>query len=83
MAPPGYAESAKKSLPRQSKNRRRTGTHCHSFSSVSFFRYYFDIMKVFPAAQLEARRNGVMLDDLIAGLYTRVTLHLIIYWNLL
>jgi phosphatidylglycerophosphatase A len=44
---------------------------------------FFDIMKVFPAAQLEARKNGVLLDDLIAGLYTRVALHLIIYWKLL
>ena len=44
---------------------------------------FFDIMKVFPAAQLEARKNGVLLDDLVAGLYTLVALQLMLYWGLL
>jgi len=44
---------------------------------------FFDIMKVFPAAQLEARKNGVLLDDLVAGFYTLVALQLMLYWGLL
>lgn len=44
---------------------------------------FFDIMKVFPAALLERRENGVLLDDLVAGLYTLLILRVVLYWELL
>jgi phosphatidylglycerophosphatase A len=44
---------------------------------------FFDIIKVFPAAQLEPLKNGVLLDDLVAGFYTLLVLHLLIYSGLL
>ncbi len=45
---------------------------------------FFDIIKVFPAARAERISGGlgVMLDDLIAGLYTVVILRLLLWWGL-
>jgi phosphatidylglycerophosphatase A len=41
----------------------------------------FDIWKPFPARQLESVKNGwgVLLDDVMAGIYSFITLHLVIY----
>ena len=46
---------------------------------------FFDIIKVFPAARAEkvAGGIGVILDDLIAGLYTLLALRLLFFWSLL
>ena len=45
---------------------------------------FFDIIKVFPAARAERISGGlgVILDDLIAGLYTFVILRLLLLWGL-
>ena len=45
----------------------------------------FDILKPFPARQLEkvAAGWGVMLDDLVAGVYSRLVLALLIRYSLL
>jgi phosphatidylglycerophosphatase A len=43
----------------------------------------FDIMKVFPAAALERARNGVLMDDVVAGLYTHLALRLLLFWEFL
>jgi phosphatidylglycerophosphatase A len=39
-----------------------------------------DIIKPFPAAEMEEIEGGkgIMLDDIIAGIYTNITLHLIL-----
>ena len=41
---------------------------------------WFDIRKPFPCSQLEVLPGGwgVMLDDLVAGIYSNVLLHLIL-----
>lgn len=46
---------------------------------------FFDITKVFPAdrAQQIPGGIGVILDDLIAGLYTFFILRLLIFWSFL
>jgi len=45
---------------------------------------FFDIAKVFPAAQLEALPGGagIVLDDIMAGLYTFLILRLLANANL-
>jgi phosphatidylglycerophosphatase A len=46
---------------------------------------FFDIIKVFPAARAEriAGGMGVILDDLIAGLYTFLAVRLLFFWSFL
>ena len=46
---------------------------------------FFDIIKVFPAARAERIQGGVgvVLDDLVAGLYTFLILRLLFFWSLL
>ena len=41
----------------------------------------FDIIKPFPAKQLESLKGGVgiMIDDIVAGFYSLLLLHLILY----
>ncbi|MEK7341310.1 MAG: phosphatidylglycerophosphatase A [Candidatus Binatota bacterium] len=45
---------------------------------------FFDIMKVFPGGRAQQIQGGVgvILDDLIAGLYTFLILRLLIFWSL-
>ncbi|MBI2358764.1 MAG: phosphatidylglycerophosphatase A [Deltaproteobacteria bacterium] len=45
----------------------------------------FDIIKLFPAARAEKMAGGVgvVLDDLIAGLYTFMILRLLFFWGVL
>ena len=45
---------------------------------------FFDIMKIFPAgaAQKLPGGVGVIADDLVAGFYTFLILHLLIFWRL-
>jgi phosphatidylglycerophosphatase A len=40
-----------------------------------------DILKPFPAAKFEEIRGGagIMLDDLIAGIYSNILIHLVIF----
>lgn len=42
----------------------------------------FDMFKVYPISRLEALPGGkgIMLDDLLAGVYTNVVMHLAIRW---
>ncbi len=46
---------------------------------------FFDIIKLFPARRMEKIEGGmgVILDDLVAGLYTFLILRLLFYWSLL
>lgn len=46
---------------------------------------FFDIIKVFPAARAERIQGGigVILDDLVAGLYTFLILRILFLWSLL
>lgn len=46
---------------------------------------FFDIVKIFPASRLERLPGGlgVVLDDLVAGLYVFVILRLVLFWGLL
>ena len=46
---------------------------------------FFDIVKIFPAGRAQRVQGsvGVILDDLIAGLYTFLILHLLFLWGLL
>lgn len=46
---------------------------------------FFDIIKIFPARRAEKIEGGigVILDDLIAGLYTFLVLRLLFLWSLL
>ena len=45
---------------------------------------FFDIAKVFPASTLEKLPGGagIVLDDVMAGIYTLVILRLIFSWRL-
>lgn len=45
------------------------------------FRFY-DIVKIFPAniAQRLPGGYGIVLDDIVAGIYANLSLHLVIYW---
>lgn len=46
---------------------------------------FFDIMKVSPGGRAQQIQGGVgvILDDLVAGLYTFLILRLLIFWNLI
>jgi phosphatidylglycerophosphatase A len=46
---------------------------------------FFDIVKVFPAGRAEQVQGGlgVILDDLVAALYTFLILRLLLLWGLL
>ena len=46
---------------------------------------FFDIIKPFPARRAEQIQGGlgVILDDLVAGLYTFLTLRLLSHWSFL
>ena len=46
---------------------------------------FFDIIKLFPAGQAQQLQGGVgvILDDLVAGLYTFLILRLLFLWSLL
>jgi phosphatidylglycerophosphatase A len=45
---------------------------------------FFDIIKVFPASQLERLPGGVgiVLDDIMAGLYTFAVMRLLLAWEI-
>ncbi len=42
----------------------------------------FDMFKIYPANKLEAQGGamGIMADDLVAGLYTNIVMHIAIRW---
>lgn len=46
---------------------------------------FFDVTKIFPIAKLEALPGGtgIVLDDVMAGLYTFAIVHFIVWWGLL
>jgi phosphatidylglycerophosphatase A len=46
---------------------------------------FFDVAKIFPIAKLETLPGGtgIVLDDVMAGLYTLAIVHLITWWGLL
>ena len=46
---------------------------------------FFDIVKLFPADRAEkiSGGSGVILDDLIAGLYTWVIVRALLFWGIL
>ena len=46
---------------------------------------FFDIIKIFPAGRAQQIQGGVgvILDDLIAGLYTFLILRLLFLWSLI
>jgi phosphatidylglycerophosphatase A len=53
---------------------------------AAFFLFrLFDIIKPFPARQVERLSGGlgVILDDLVAGVYTLLILHLLVFGNIL
>lgn len=44
---------------------------------------FFDITKIYPACLIDKKVNGglgIMLDDLVAGIYSNIALHAIIYF---
>ena len=45
----------------------------------------FDVVKIFPIAELETLPGGtgIVLDDVMAGLYTFAIVHLVTWWGLL
>lgn len=56
------------------------------FMAAAFFLFrFFDIIKVFPARRLEKLRGGagVIMDDLVAGLYTFILIRLLMLWRIL
>jgi phosphatidylglycerophosphatase A len=46
---------------------------------------FFDVAKIFPIAKLERLPggSGIVLDDVMAGLYTFAIVHLMAWWGLL
>jgi len=53
-----------------------------SYAIIAFILFRgFDIIKPFPAGSLESLKGGlgIMIDDIIAGLYTLVIMHLLVY----
>ena len=51
------------------------------FSLIAFFIWrIFDIIKPYPARQLEILNGGlgIMIDDVVAGLYSLIVVHLIV-----
>lgn len=46
---------------------------------------FFDVAKIFPIGKLETLPGGtgIVLDDVMAGLYTSAIVHLITWWGLL
>ncbi|MGH7774845.1 MAG: phosphatidylglycerophosphatase A family protein [Candidatus Binatia bacterium] len=55
------------------------------FAAAFLLFRFFDIMKVFPASRVEQIQGGVgvILDDLVAGLYTFFILRLLYFWSFL
>jgi phosphatidylglycerophosphatase A len=53
-------------------------------TSFMLFRF-FDIAKIFPAARLERLPGGtgIVLDDIMAGIYTFTIVHLLLIWQIL
>ena len=52
------------------------------FAMIAFFLFrLFDIVKPFPANRFDAMKGGagIMLDDVVAGIYANVLTHLIVY----
>jgi len=56
------------------------------FIIIGFFLFrFFDILKPFPIRRLEKRLKGgygVVLDDVVAGVYGNIILHVIYYFTL-
>ncbi len=55
-------------------------------TTVAFLLFrFFDIIKIFPAGRAQQVQGGVgvILDDLIAGLYTFLILRLLFLWSLI
>lgn len=54
--------------------------------SVAFTAFFvfraFDMFKIYPANKLEAIHGGtgIMMDDIIAGFYTNVVMHIAVRW---
>jgi len=56
---------------------------CFSYAVMAFFIFrVFDIIKPFPAGSLESLKGGlgIIVDDMIAGLYTLVLMHTAVYF---
>ncbi len=56
--------------------------HNYIFYIISFFAFrFFDIIKPYPIRKLEkiGKGTGIMLDDVLAGIYALGLTHLIIY----
>ncbi|HSK31213.1 MAG TPA: phosphatidylglycerophosphatase A [Candidatus Limnocylindria bacterium] len=53
-------------------------------TSFMLFRF-FDIAKVFPASRLEKLPggSGIVLDDIMAGIYTFTLVQLLVFWEIL
>lgn len=46
---------------------------------LGFFLFrVFDILKPYPIRALEAKRGGILLDDLMAGVYANITIRVLI-----
>jgi phosphatidylglycerophosphatase A len=60
-------------------------TVLHIFSGFIIFRF-FDIVKIFPAGYFERRLSGgygIVIDDVVAGMYSNVILLLLIkFWGI-
>ena len=55
-----------------------------SVALVTFFLFRaFDMFKVYPVNKFEELHGsvGIMMDDIIAGLYTCITMHIAIRWT--
>ena len=56
---------------------------CFSYAVMAFIIFrVFDIIKPFPAGSLESLKGGlgIIVDDMIAGLYTLVLMHTAVYF---
>lgn len=56
---------------------------CFSYAVMAFIIFrVFDIIKPFPASSLESLKGGrgIIVDDMIAGLYTLVVMHTAVYF---
>jgi len=56
---------------------------CFSYAIMAFIIFrVFDIIKPFPAGSLESLKGGlgIIVDDMIAGLYTLVLMHTAVYF---
>lgn len=63
--------------------------HQHSFYFIGFWAFalfrFFDILKPFPIKKLEKFKSGwgILLDDIMAGVYANIVLNIILYTGVL